>query len=192
MSHKSSYLGLKYFLVGFAIIAGTALLLFLMGHVLICKCGYVKLWHGTSVSPETSQHISDWYSPSHFIHGILFYGLLVWLARSLSFGTRLNIALLIEASWEIVENSPFVINRYREATIALDYFGDSILNSTFDILFMLAGFLFAWRVPVWFSVLTIIFLELFVGYMIRDNLTLNVIMLLHPMDFIKTWQTGGI
>ena len=190
MSQKESQLGAIYILSGIGIIIATAIILLWMGHVPICKCGTIKLWHGVVVSSENSQHLSDWYSPSHFIHGLLFYGLLFWLAGSLSLGARFNIALLIEVVWEIFENTDFVINRYREATIALDYFGDSVLNSTSDILFMVLGFFFAWRLPIWVSVTLIIGLELFVGYFIKDNLTLNIIMLIHPLDFIKTWQMG--
>ncbi|MCF6200016.1 MAG: DUF2585 domain-containing protein [Hyphomicrobiaceae bacterium] len=180
--------GAAFFVSGLAIIAATALTLFWMGQEPICKCGYVNLWDGGIVSAENSQHFTDWYTPSHFIHGILFYGVLAWLLGSLSFGARLNIALLMEASWEIFENSDFIINRYREATIALDYFGDSVLNSTSDLLFMVLGFLMAWRVPIWVSIFVVIALEVIVGYFIRDNLILNVVMLVYPMDFIKDWQ----
>jgi len=191
MSENSLHIKAVHIVTGLAIIVVTALILLWMGHVPICKCGYVKFWHGAAISSENSQHFSDWYSPSHYIHGLLFYGVLALLAGKLSHGARMTIALLIEAAWEIVENSDFIINRYREATIALDYYGDSVLNSTSDILFMVLGFFMAWRLPVWFSILTIIFLELFVGYFIRDNLTLNVIMLLHPVEAIKAWQMGG-
>ncbi len=191
MNHHQPSFKIWHVLLAVAIVAAAIVTLHMMGQPAICKCGYVKLWHGVVVSSENSQHLSDWYSPSHFIHGVLFYGALAWLLGSLSIGARLSVAVFIESIWEIFENTDFVINRYREATIALDYFGDSVINSTSDILFMVLGFFFAWRFPVWVSVGLVIALELFVGSMIRDNLTLNIIMLIYPLDFIKTWQMGG-
>jgi hypothetical protein len=174
-----------------AIIVVTALSLWLMGRVPICKCGYVKLWEGVVASPGNSQHIFDWYSPSHVIHGFIFYGLLWLVARRWSIGIRLVIATIVKAAWEIFENTPFIINRYREATISLDYYGDSVLNSSVDILAMVLGFWLASRLPVWVTVALAIGLELFVGWMIRDNLALNIIMLLWPLDAIRQWQMGG-
>jgi Protein of unknown function (DUF2585) len=184
----------RHLLFALAIIAAAALILLWMGRLPICKCGYVKLWHGAVQSAENSQHLTDWYTPSHIVHGILFYCGLWLLSRltgwRMSVGLRLVLATVIEAGWEIVENTDFIINRYRETTIALDYYGDSVVNSVADMLAMLLGFLLAWRLPVAVTVALAFALELFVGYWIRDNLTLNVIMLLYPLDAIKAWQSG--
>jgi hypothetical protein len=174
-----------------AVIAVAATTLLLMGRVPICKCGYVKLWHGVVFSAENSQHISDWYTFSHIIHGFAFYGLLWLVGRRWSVGVRLLLAVLLESGWEIFENTDFVINRYREVTISLDYYGDSVLNSVSDIVAMTIGFVAASRLPVWVIVSLTIALELFVAYSIRDNLTLNIIMLIYPLDAIKHWQAGG-
>ena len=135
--------------------------------------------------------MSDWYTPSHIIHGFLFYGLAHLVLRGKPIAMKLLLALVIESGWELLENSPIIIDRYRTATISLDYYGDSILNSAMDTVFMALGFFFAWRAPVWLTVTIAIFFEIFTGYMIRDNLTLNVLMLVWPLEAVKTWQGGA-
>jgi len=181
----------RYAIAALIIVVATAGIQLAMGRIPICKCGYVKLWQGIVVSSENSQHISDWYTPSHVIHGIAFYALLSLFARRLPVGTRFVLAVLIEAVWEVFENTPFVINRYRSATIALDYFGDSVLNSVSDIGAMMLGFWLARKAPVWVSLAFVAAMEIGVAFAIRDNLTLNIIMLLWPVEAIKQWQMGA-
>jgi hypothetical protein len=158
-----------------------------MGRPLICTCGRIELWHG-ALDSGNSQHLIDWYSPSHFIHGLLFYAAGYALLRRLPASSRYLIALAIEAAWEMLENSPMVIDRYRTATIALGYEGDSVLNSLSDIGFMTLGFWLARRLPVPVSIATALGFELLTLIVIRDNLTLNVLMLVWPIEAIRTWQ----
>ncbi len=176
--------------------AGLAILalaiLFGMDRPPICECGTVKLWHGAVQSAENSQHLADWYTFSHIIHGFLFYGLGYWLFRKQPEAARLGLALclavFIEGFWEILENSPLIINRYREATFAFGYAGDSIINSMADIGWMTLGFFAARRMPVMGTVAVAVIFELLALYAIRDNLTLNVLMLTFPLEAIKVWQ----
>ncbi|MFC1594970.1 DUF2585 family protein [Patescibacteria group bacterium] len=180
----------KYALLIILIFAITAVVLFVMGRTPLCECGYVKLWHGEVISSENSQHITDPYSFTHILHGIALYAL-VWLVfRRKTLFQRLLIAVSIESVWEIMENTSFAIERYRTETISLDYYGDSIINSLSDMIMNIIGFLLAASLPLWGTVLIFILIEIFLAWWIRDGLILNMLMLIHPFDAIKTWQIG--
>ncbi len=161
------------------------------GRLIICKCGYVSLWYNNANGSGNSQHLFDWYSLSHIIHGIIFFLILSLLFKKMSLRTKLIIAMIIECFWEGLENSPIIINRYRTATFSLDYIGDSIINSIFDVISMIVGFILAFKLKKWHIIALVIFMELFTLYMIRDNLTLNIINLIYPIELIKNWQSAA-
>ena len=172
------------------LIALQAATLYLMGRTPICTCGTVKLWHGLVQSSENSQHLFDWYSFTHVLHGfwLYFFG---WLfLRRWPVAARLVLAVVLEASWEILENTNFVVERYRSATVSLDYYGDSIVNSVGDSVSMITGFALAALIPLWASVAAVIVIEVGLIYLIRDNLFLNVLMLIYPVDSIRAWQAA--
>jgi len=165
--------------------------LVVMGQPWWCKCGS---WNPISLdtwSMHNSQHVFDAYTLSHVLHGFVFFGLLALASKWLSVGWRFVVAIAIETGWEILENTPLIIDRYREATASLDYFGDSVINSTSDLWSAAAGFYVASKVPWWVTALLFVGIELVMLAWIRDNLTLNVLMLLYPIEAIKTWQSGA-
>jgi hypothetical protein len=174
-----------------ALVVLQAVVLFLMGQPPICTCGRIDLWHGDPSGPETSQHLTDWYTLTHVVHGFAFYVLLWLMASRWSFGLRFLVALGLEVGWEVLENTPMIIDRYREQALAEGYFGDSIVNSIGDTLATVLGFVLARIMPVWSSVVLVIGIELSLAFMIRDNLALNIIQLIVPIEAISRWQLGG-
>lgn len=187
-------------------LAATAILL-AMGRPPICTCGTVALWYGNINGPGNSQHLSDWYTPSHVIHGMLFYGLGWLLFRKWRLGGQgaggaggaglgagrwsFALAVFLEAAWEVVENTPFVIDRYRAVTVNWGYSGDSVINSVADIGWMAFGFWLAMRLPVRVTVVLAVAAEIITALVVRDNLTLNVLMLVWPLESVRAWQGAG-
>jgi hypothetical protein len=173
-----------------AIVALAAAIELAMGRHPICTCDSIDLWVGARDSPKTSQMLADWYSLSHLVHGLLFYALLWVVARRWPVERRFLAALLIESSWEVIENTPMVIDRYRQTAAALGYNGDSVLNSVSDVLMMCVGFIVARKLPVWASLALLVVLEIVPLFAIRDNLTLNILNLIAPSAAIAAWQAG--
>lgn len=173
------------------IMAASAAVLHLMGRVAICTCGQVRLWAGDVHRADNSQQLADWYSFSHIIHGMLLFGALWLVARRAPLAWRLVIAVVVECGWELLENSPLIIERYRQATIAIGYTGDSILNSMSDVAMMIFGFALAARLPWRWTLALALAMELMTLIIIRDNLTLNILMLAWPIDAIRHWQAGA-
>lgn len=180
----------RAWLLASVILAGAASIELALGRHPICTCGTIELWVGERDSPKTSQMIADWYSFSHIVHGLLFYAALWLVARRLRIEWRFVVALMIEASWEVIENSPLVIDRYRATAAALGYTGDSILNSMSDILMMALGFFAARKLPLWASIALLISAEIAPLIAIRDNLTLNIWNLFAPNSAVQAWQTA--
>ena len=193
MNAIPSFLNRHKWIIGafIAVLVLTAGIELWMGRSLLGPDGKFGLWEGNIWSNENSQRFADPYSFSHMVHGVLFYAGLWLVVRKLPIRHRLVIALALEAGWEMLENSPFIINRYREATISLGYVGDSVLNSSSDVLMMTLGFLFAFRAPWRVSLAAVLLMEIGCALWVRDNLTLNIIMLIHPIDAIKHWQMAG-
>ncbi|MFB0613761.1 DUF2585 family protein [Aurantiacibacter poecillastricola] len=187
----------RTFLVALAIAIVAVIVLLAMGRPPICECGYVKLWHGQINDAGNSQHIADWYTPSHIIHGMIFYALGWWLFVRRGLGGEsaarwgIVLAVALEAAWEVLENTPMVIDRFRAVTANFGYSGDSVLNSAADIGWMSFGFWLALRLPVKVTVALAIIGEVVAALVVRDNLTLNVIMLLFPIEAIAEWQAAG-
>jgi len=188
---QDPHVGLCLTLLGTAVVF-QVLGLIAMGHPLICTCGYVELWHNDPAGPQTSQHLIDWYSFTHVIHGVGIYFLLWLIAPRTSFILRLTIAVGIEAAWEVFENAPFIMEHYRQSALARGYYGDSVVNSVSDTAVTALGFILARILPTWGSILLVVSIELFLGYMIRDNFTLTIIQLVHPSDAITHWQMREI
>ena len=170
------------------ILALQALILWAMGRGLVCTCGYIKLWHGVVHSSENSQHLLDWYSFTHVVHGLILYFLLWLVLPRAPIALRLALAVAIEGAWEIFENSDFIITRYRAGTASFDYYGDSIVNSISDNVAMMVGFALAFLLPAWSVVALVAIIEIALGVLIHDNFTLNILMVVHPIEAIKAWQ----
>lgn len=178
-------------IIALAIVGITALLELAMGRSPVYSHGPVRVWVGDVNSDQNSQQVTDPYTVSHIIHGALFYGLTHLAMGPASAGARVIVALTIEGAWEAYENTDTVINRYRAATIALGYYGDSILNSMSDIVACLLGFVLASRLRWWWTVSWVVATEIVLAIAIRDNLTLNILMLVWPIDAIRKWQMGA-
>ena len=183
--------GRKGWLIAAGLFALLTFILLAMGRPPICACGSIKLWHGVVQSAENSQHLSDWYTPSHMIHGFIFYGAARWLIPSRAAWIALAAAIIVEGAWEIAENTPLVIDRYREVTMAFGYAGDSAINSVGDTGWMVVGWLVARALKWWHTAAIAIAFELFTLWAIRDNLTLNVVMLVAPIEAVRKWQAGA-
>jgi hypothetical protein len=174
-----------------AVAAAMAAVLFAMGRVPWCTLGDWSPVSFDTWSPHNSQHLLDAYSFSHFQHGLAFFAALVLLGRERWQGARFVVAAAIEAAWEVLENTPLIIDKYRENTVSLEYYGDSVANSLSDLACCLLGYVVARRLPWWGTLLLFVVIELAMVAAIRDSLLLNVLMLVYPLDAVKAWQAGS-
>jgi hypothetical protein len=190
---QTAHLGLPTSDIALAVViaCAAAVLELGMGRPMVYQHGPVNLWSGDINSDQNSQQIADPYTLTHVVHGAAFYALTRLALPSASVGLRAIVATALEAAWEVYENTDTVINRYRTATIALGYYGDSVINSQVDILACALGFFLTWRLPTRVTILGVLILETGLALWIRDNLTLNIIMLLYPFEAVKRWQMGG-
>jgi len=182
---------LAYVGAGATILALAGALELAMGRKIWGISGQPGIWSGDINSPHNSQYLTDPYSLSHLTHGILLYGITWPFARKVSRPGRALIALALEATWEVFENTNMVIERYRAATISLHYYGDSVMNSMCDILTCMAGFALAAILPTRVTIITVLVLEIGLALWIRDSLLLNIVMLIHPFATIRAWQSAG-
>lgn len=175
-----------------AMIAGillvTGVLLSAMGHSLVCGCGTLRLWDGQITTAENSQHLTDWYSFSHLLSGLILYAFLRLVAPRWTLNKRLVVAAMIAAGWELGENTPFLIERYRDVTVSVNYYGDSIVNALTDVVAALAGFGLAAVLPVWGSVALFLGTEALTAWAARDGLVLSVVMVTAPLEALRNWQ----
>ena len=173
------------------IAAVTAAILTGMGRPLWCSCGQSSLWSSDIWAEHNSQHSFDPYSFTHVMHGLMFYAILAFVFRKKWPRARYLIAVALEGSWEVLENSSFIIDKYRESTVALGYYGDSMVNSMSDLLACSFGYAIAAFAPVYLSAGIFVLSETILAIVIRDNLILNIIILTWPIESIKAWQLGG-
>lgn len=177
------------FLTLLLILAGA---LWMMGRVWWCEVGDPSPWSADIWSRHNSQHLMDPYTITHVLHGMLLYGLLWWLLGSVVSATNRGLlAASLEVGWEIFENTPMIIERYRETTMSLDYYGDSIVNSIGDSLGFVVGYAVAASIPASATVVGFLVTEAVLVVWIRDSLLLNVLMLLYPIEAVRDWQMGA-
>lgn len=187
---RNSVIPYSYLAIAGVLLAVQVGTLWTLGQPWISASGKILLWSNNPLSPETSQQLADWYSLSHIVHGFLFYGLLKLVCPRMPLGARLLLAMGLEISWEIAENTPMVIEAYRKQALAIGCTGDSILNSLMDTLMAVLGFLFASRAPAWVTVAAGVGMEVLAAIVIRDGLVLNILNFLYPIGFIERWQAG--